>query len=560
MRNTRTIIWLASGIGLIAAIHLALDIHGSGVSRMAGRSSIAESADAASAVSIKRSDSAAVVMSKASGEWRLVSPFRASADLHAVLGLLDALAFTPIVDSMDEAELRKMGRQRNDFGLVPPRVEVETLGPGGVQKIAFGGPTPAGDGIYAAIEGESIVFVVATNVFTAVDKFVDGFRSHALFTMGLDEVGGLDIRRTAGVFARFMRDGDKWWMREPKNVAASTARIRKFVSMLIEARAQKFVWPVGATNETETATASLLAGYGLDPDSATTLTLKGVDGVDRQVSFGNDAGEGNVYVLAHNGGAIVTVAASVRDAVLSGADDFVDTRLFPIDEASVVTVSISDEGLNCVIAREPDGSWRIDAPVSAPADASAVSDLVSRLLTMDISSADASGVNVSLAVGTAPAKVPRKIVFADSGVERFRSKEMLALLPEQIKRIVVTKAGDKSVSVVYDAGRRSWNVETSDSGGIVDMEALEAMLAKLNPLTAQDVVKLSASASDLKKYGLETPSYTIALDRVQEDSVRRNIRIGAKSTSGYYATVGSSDSVFVLPEETVRTLVAPILR
>lgn len=560
MRNTRTIIWLASGIGLIAAIHLALDIHGSGVSRMVGRSSIAESADAASAVSIKRSDSAAVVMSKASGEWRLVSPFRASADLHAVLGLLDALAFTPIVDSMDEAELRKMGRQRNDFGLVPPRVEVETLGPGGVQKIAFGGPTPAGDGIYAAIEGESVVFVVATNVFTAVDKSVDGFRSHALFTMGLDEVGGLDIRRTAGVFARFMRDGDKWWMREPKNVAASTARIRKFVSMLIEARAQKFVWPVGATNETETATASLLAGYGLDPDSATTLTLKGVDGVDRQVSFGNDAGEGNVYVLAHNGGAIVTVAASVRDAVLSGADDFVDTRLFPIDEASVVTVSISDEGLNCVIAKEPDGSWRIDAPVSAPADASAVSDLVSRLLTMDISSADASGVNVSLAVGTAPAKVPRKIVFADSGVERFRSKEMLALLPEQIKRIVVTKAGDKSVSVVYDAGRRSWNVETSDSGGIVDMEALEAMLAKLNPLTAQDVVKLSASASDLKKYGLETPSYTIALDRVQEDSVRRNIRIGAKSTSGYYATVGSSDSVFVLPEETVRTLVAPILR
>ena len=527
---------------------------------MVGRSSIAESADAASAVSIKRSDSAAVVMSKASGEWRLVSPFRASADLHAVLGLLDALAFTPIVDSMDEAELRKMGRQRNDFGLVPPRVEVETLGPGGVQKIAFGGPTPAGDGIYAAIEGESVVFVVATNVFTAVDKSVDGFRSHALFTMGLDEVGGLDIRRAAGVFARFMRDGDKWWMREPKNVAASTARIRKFVSMLIEARAQKFVWPVGATNETETATASLLAGYGLDPDSATTLTLKGVDGVDRQVSFGNDAGEGNVYVLAHNGGAIVTVAASVRDAVLSGADDFVDTRLFPIDEASVVTVSISDEGLNCVIAKEPDGSWRIDAPVSAPADASAVSDLVSRLLTMDISSADASGVNVSLAVGTAPAKVPRKIVFADSGVERFRSKEMLALLPEQIKRIVVTKAGDKSVSVVYDAGRRSWNVETSDSGGIVDMEALEAMLAKLNPLTAQDVVKLSASASDLKKYGLETPSYTIALDRVQEDSVRRNIRIGAKSTSGYYATVGSSDSVFVLPEETVRTLVAPILR
>ena len=559
MTNARTMSWIASVMVLAVVAHLILDIRGTGVSRMNKRASIAPTADVASAVSVRREGAPAIVISKASGEWRLVSPVHAAVDRSVILELLDSLAFTPIIDSMDESELRKIDRRPQDFGLQPPLLEVETLGSKGIEKIFFGNPTPAGDGVYASVGGENIVFVVQTNVFASVDKSVDGFRSRKLFDMDADEIGAFDIRRSAGSFARFIRNAEKWRVKEPNNATASASRVRKFLATVFDARVEAFVWPVGASNETEVASASLLAGYGLDPDSSVTLTLKGMDGVDRQVSFGNEAENGSVYALAHNGGAIVTVDSSLKDTVIACQEGLVDTRLFPVEESSVTSVSIVDGDTQCTLAKEADGGWRIDSPISAPADSVAVADLVGRLLSLNVSDADPSGVRVTLAEDVEPALVPRGIVYAGSGVESFRSRKMADITPLQVRRLVATKEGAKSSAVVYDADRRLWHVESSDDGGVADEESIETLLSALNPLEAIDVVKLRVAASEFGRYGLDTPAYMIAIDMKQDDSVRRNIRIGDKVGDGRYATIGSSDAVFVLSDKTVKTLTAPIV-
>ena len=560
MINVRTMSWIVSVIALAIVAHLILDIRGSGLARISRRGAIAPSADVASALSVKYADKPSLVLSKASGEWRLVSPFRASADRQAVLELLDSLAFAPILDSMDDFELRKLDRRHHDFGLQPPLVEVETLGANGVEKIAFGNSTPMGDGVYAKVEGENVVFVVPTNVFAAVDKSFDGFRSHTLFNIPADEVGAFDVRREAGTFFRFIREGDMWRMSEPSDSAASTLRVKKFIDVMIAANADSFIWPVGASNETETTSASLLAGYGLDPDSAVTLTFKGVDGVDHQVSFGRDADKGHVYALAHNGGAIVTVDSSLKDALFSEIDNLVDTRLFPVEETSVSSINIQEGDSQCILAKGSDGDWRIDAPVSAPADAVMVERLIQRLLALNTTDLDVSGVRVTLGSDIAPAYVSRTIVFGDDGLEKFRSREMLEIAPSQVRRLVVTKADSKPTAVVYDSNRRAWDVESSDVGGVADSDAIEAMLAVLNPLKAMDVVALRATQLELARYGLETPACTVAIDRAQADSVRRNIRIGDGNGTGRYATIGSSDAVFLLSDEIVKKLIAPIVR
>lgn len=560
MSNVRTIGWIASAIAFTVVAHLILDMWGSGVSRMVRRGTIARSADVANAISVKRAGEPAAVMSKSSGVWRLVSPFKASADSESVLGLLDALAFVPIVDSMDDSELRKLDRSRQDFGLVPPRVEVETIGPAGSEKVLFGGFTPAGDGVYAAVDGESVVFVVATNVFAAVDRPADSFRSRALFGIGEGDVGAFDIKGTSGTFSRFVRDGDKWRMSEPKRADASSAKVRKFVSILLNAQANGFVWPVGASNETDMASASLLAGYGLDPDSALTLIFKGTDGADRQVAFGNDADEGFVYAMAHNGAAIVTVDAALKNLVLSGADEFIDTRLFPVEETAVNTISITDGDLQCIIAKGSDGSWRLDAPVSAPADGEAVAKVLAGLLAMNKVDGDDKGVRVSLASDIEPAMVSREVVFGGGGPEKFRSKEIIDIAPSQVRRIVASVKGSASVAVVYDVSRRAWNVESSEPGGVADIDNLDALLSTFNPMRAAKIVKLKASASEMAEYGLDDPFCTIAIDRNQEDSVRKNLRIGAETKGGRYATIGSADSVFLLPEKIVKKLIVPIVR
>ena len=103
-------------------------------------------------------------------------------------------------------------------------------------------------------------------------------------------------------------------------------------------------------------------------------------------------------------------------------------------------------------------------------------------------------------------------------------------------------------------------MESSQSGGVADTENLDAMLSVLNPMRASKVVKLKASATEMAEYGLDDPFCTIAVDRAQEDSVRKNIRIGAETKGGRYATIGSADAVFVIPDNLVKKFVAPIAR
>jgi hypothetical protein len=484
VRNLRSICWLLFGIALVVGAHFALDVR-MGASRIVRRSSLCADADEATELSVKLAGSPAAELSKASGSWRLVEPFHASADSRTVLRLLDLLAFAPVRDSMEDSELERLGRSRSDFGLDTPRATVRARGPKGAAELRFGSETPAGDGVYAEVAGDKAVFVVDTNVFAAACHDAGGLRSRSLFTIGADEIGAFDVRRSEGSFMRFSRDGEKWRMTQPQDAPASAAKVKKFLDTVLEARAADFVWPVGASNETDTASVALLAGYGLDPESAVTVTLKGTDGVDRLLSLGREADNGFVYALAHNGGAVVTVAASFKDFVLDGADGFLDTRLFPYDEASVRALSVCDGAEHYLLARDDDGSWRLDAPVAAPADPDEVASLVGRILSLHSSAADASGVTVSVSTNSRPVRVSREAVLGRHRLEDLRSKDVARLDPARVRRIVSSPKGGRPTSVVYDLDRRAWNVESSPSGGVASAAAIESMLGALSPLRAE---------------------------------------------------------------------------
>lgn len=562
MNNARAIAWLVFAVALAAAGHVLLDMRG-GAPALMRRAALAPHADEARSVTVRRAGGPAVVLESSSGTWRMERPFRSAADQGAVMRLLDALAFSPVQDSMDDAELAKLGRRRRDFGLDAPRVVVEASWQGGASTVSFGVSTPSGDGVYAAVDGAAAVFVAGTNAFAAADLSADGFRSHELFSMPIEEVAAFDIKTRTGPFMRLVRDGDSWRMSEPQSTTVSAQRVKAFLEALLGARAGTFAWPDGSSDGAgeDTVSVARLAGYGLDPESATTVTLKGTDGADRLLSLGKAADKGFVYALVHNGGAVATVEESLADLVSSAPGRLADTRLFPCDEAEVSSVSISDGEDKCLVAKGADGQWILDAPMSAAADQAAAAALVSRLMALRSADLDPSGVLVSVNTNMPAACVSREAVFAGGRVEDLRSREILRIDPSHVRRIVSMPSGGSPTSLVYDADRRAWSVESSpDAGASVDADAVQALLAALNPLSAERVVKLRVGASELGRYGLEIPSHTIAVDRFQEGSVRRNLRIGDASGGGRYATPGSSDAVFVLAPEALRALTAPLVR
>lgn len=560
MRNRRAIFWLLLAIILTVLAHVTLSYKGGVDKALVQRAHLLSgTVGDVQRIALARPESPVETVIARFSDWRLVEPYRSSVDGRVVMMLLDALTVSDIEETISDQELLRLGLTRANFGLDNPRARLAVTASDAVQEISFGSGTPAGDGVYAAIAGEDAVYVVSSNVFAAVDLSPEGFRRRSAFSIGAELVQSVDVKRGSGSFMRFVRDDEGWNLVQPRESSASDARVRQLLSEVMSATAVDFIWPTGSEGEGQTLSSALLAGYGLDPESAITVTVKCADGTDRQIAYGKEAKDGLVYALVQNGGAVVTVDGSPKDLAQSDVAFFTDTRLFPVVVENMTRVSITDRGANYLLAKGEDGSWRLDAPVVAATDAKSVAALLARIGELRPADVAAEGVTISLSTNSAPVTVARDSVLKGLRLEDLRSREILDIDPVGVKRVVVSGVASKPTAVIYDKDRRAWNVESSEKAGKVSPEAVDALLEKIHPLRADWIVKLKVSSSDLRAYGLETPSVTVAIDQVKEDSVRRNLLVGDMAQGGRFATLGATDAVFVISQEVLNRLTAPLV-
>lgn len=560
MSNRRSVVYLLVMLSLAVGANLWLDLAGTEHGEMVRRHSLVGGADTAVAMDIHVRGSHAFRLEK-TDRWRIVVPFRAVADQSAVDRLADALAFDRLLDSYDAADIGKLGRSVADFGLDNPRIKVKVSLPGGDSAVSFGNEVPSGEGVYASVDGASVVYIVPNAVFNAVNRPLDSWRRRTVFRIKPDDVVSIDIRR-ADVSMRISKVGERWEVLEPKKAMASAAAVKRIIDTVVSCEAKRFVWPVGASNETTTASVALLAGYGLDPETCETVVFRTGDGRDYSISFGSAADTDTVYALVHGGNAVATITAEAKASVSLDMGTLIDGRIFPFEKSSVQRISMIDGDDVYLLARGEGGAWRIDSPVSAPADDAAVLSLIDKLLVMRSSELDENGVKVSLFTNAIPVAVAKETMLGTGGFEQLRSKLIFDIDSATVKRLVVSSSGsEKPESVVFDPDRKGWNVDASGRSGVIDVDRLNAVLAALSPLKAKSVVRLKVAPGELARYGLESPPYTVAIDRLIEGSVRRNLLIGnrVEGRSDVYATVGSTDAVFVLDGETVNVLTSGVL-
>jgi len=555
MSNVRVILALLLGIALLVFAHVAVRSSDVG-SRTDRRRTLFEKTEPVVCLRIERRGNAAVVIRREDGAgWRIVEPFSGRADAQTLARLLDVLSLTPVTDTVSDGELLRLGRTRADFSLSEPPVRVSLETSEGTDVISFGVPTPSDDGVYASVEGVGAVFIVPSEVLAAVDRPTDVFRRRAIFSAAPESISSFVLRQDKGSTLSFVRESDGW---KVDGELASKARVDAFLAELLSAEVLDFVWPVGASNETERVSASLLAGYGLEPENAVTVSLKGSDDVDRQLSLGRAAAQGRVYASVQNGSAVVTVKESLKTAALQKKTAFADFRLFPVPEAAVARIRLVDGENQYALAKSAEGIWRIETPVAAPAEPAVVRRVLARILALPTSAVrDAShGFAVSLSADAEPVFVARDLVLEKDRIDDLRSVEMVRIDPKEVKRLVNTpgEKGARAMSVVRGREDGSWALESADDRLTAKPKAVAAVLETLNPLVATRVEKLKVSAADLDGYGLGVPFLTVAVDLDRENAVRRNILVGTKTKDGRYATVGSTDAVFVISEKTLERL------
>ena len=560
MSNRRSILILLSLVLLLAAANAVLR-YGAREMRASGRQLLVESSDVICGIRLERRGAPAVELGKIGANWRLVAPYSGSAEGQVVMKTVDRLTMTPISEVIADSDLLKLGRTRADFRLdEPPLSVVLVYENGDRERIDFGSKTPLADGVYVSIAGLDSVFIVPAAILEALDADAGRFRRRALFTIGASAVTAFGIKRGSEPMTEFSRGESGWHV---KDALASTQKIADFLSKLTAATAESFVWPVGASNETEHASTALLAGYGLDPDAAVTVTLKDVDGADRRVSFGKEAQDGKVYALVHGGAAIATLPASLKAQAEQDAAMFMDLRLFPTDSRSVGAFSLVDREVLYAFVRGKDGGWSIESPIVARADDSAVDAVLSRVLslsTTDSVAADRDGVVVTLSTNATKAVVSRMSVFGSMTPESLRSTEIMRIDPKLVKRIVRTCGAETGpVSVVYDRERKLWTAENGAAATVPNRKGIESVLLSVNPLRALKIEKLKVLAADLDDYGLDKPFLTIAIDQEVDAAVRRNIMVGKRTKGGRFATIGASDAVFVVDDAALELLSADIV-
>ena len=559
MRNAKSIIILLTIIAVAAALDYFV-YFGKGPSSTSKRTTLVDFQSEAASVRIERVGSPAVVLDRGLGGWRLTDPFASGADEQAVMKLVDVLTQTPVVEVISDSELLKLGRTRADFSLEEPVLTVTLTGMDkSVCRFMFGSATPTQDGVYASVEGVDAVFILGKPAFSFVDVRPDDLRQRSLLPLGGAWVTSFEIKREGIPLLEFLRTGAGWNVGSEK---ASSQKITEFIDDLTTASAVSFIWPVGSSNETDHVTSSLLAGYGLDPDSAVTVTLNDINGKSRRLSFGKEADDGNVYALVQNGNAIVTVPSKLRDFARQDPVMFTDSRLFPVEARSVNGFSVSSDGSLYSLVRDKDGKWGLESPVVAPADQEASDALLSLILSL--SPADVvkeNGVAVSVLTNMSKVLIPRERILGKRTFEDLRSREMLKIDAPLVKRIVSTVGGKtpKTASVVYDRERRQWNLDTEADGVAVNVKGVESVLSVINPLAAVRIEKLAVVAADLDDYGLDPPFLTVAIDQDSDETIRRNILIGKKTRGGRFATIGSSDAIFVISDATVSRLSASIV-
>ncbi len=514
-------------------------------------------------LSIERPGSPDTVLDFAGGEWRLTSPFDAAVDQGTVEKIFDCVSFGRILASYSEADLLKYGgHTMSDYGLDSPAVTLRFSGDGAVHTVRLGQVTSDSTGVFTAVDGDSLAYIVDARFAEAADPSPARFRVKELLPVDFDSIDSFDLK-CAGSFKSFRRRSGAWMAvgDGEGESPVSAIRVKSLLASLASTRIEGYAWPVGVKDEPKSVTAPLLAGYGLDPESAVTVTLRGPGLKDTRVSFGKEAGAGRVYALVQNEGAVATVAGSIKDAVAEA--DFTDPRLFPVEYSSVTRVSALDGDVQYLLVRDPGSPWRLDAPVAAAADQSKAESFVKNLLALETPSRSPDGMAVSVSTNLPTVSVAAADALGEVALPDLRSREVMAVDPSAVRRISVSGPdAAKAATVVYDGDLRCWTVESAGpgKGAEVDGAAVKGLMAALNPLMADKVVKLKVAPDDLYAYSLKPPRMTIAIDSSRGQEWRRNILVGGHAQGGRFATLGSSDTVFIIPDAAVKAFSSPLVK
>ncbi|MEZ5402237.1 MAG: DUF4340 domain-containing protein [Bryobacteraceae bacterium] len=367
--------------------------------------------DSVSKVEIAKGGATTVLERGADGKWSLKAPKEFRADQEAVTTLVNtfnSLASDRLVDEKGNPA---------DFGLVNPSMTV-TVGKkeGPPVKLLFGDETPTGGGVFAKLDGDPRIFIIASYNRSSIDKGFADLQDRRLVTFDGDKVTRIEMT-LKGKTVEFGKNAqNEWQIVKPKPMRADGAAVDDLVRRLKEAKMDA---PAGLGDEAAGEAAKTAREFA---SAAAVATARVTDAAGTHTLEVRKAKDATYYAKGTAVDGAHKITADLGDGVSKSLDDFRQKKLFDFGWNDLSKVEVKDNGAVRAFAKDKD-NWKEGAK---ELDSTSVQSLIDKMRDLSAASfPDAGGGSPVFEASAAwsDGKRSEKVIVSQAGDNFFAVRE-----------------------------------------------------------------------------------------------------------------------------------------
>jgi hypothetical protein len=339
------------------------------------------------------------------GKWQITAPKPLGADQEAVSSLLSTVSSLNSERLVDDKTANLA-----QFGLAQPALELDiTSKDSKPQRLLLGDDTPAGNAVFAKLDGDPRVFTIASYNKTSLDKTSNDLRDKRLLTLDFDKLSQIELLASKQTI-QFDRNKQEWQIVKPRPLRADNFQVEEIMRKLREVKMDATSTDADAKKAAAAFASGTLSATAKLTDAASTQEL--------QVRKNKD----DYYAKSSAVAGIYKVSTDVGKDLSKSLDEFRNKKLFDFgfDEPSKVELH---DGAKAYFLTKGGQDWWSDGKKM---DAASVQSLIDNLRELSASKFPDSGFTspaIEITVTSGDAKRVDKVLIAKSGDNYIAKRE-----------------------------------------------------------------------------------------------------------------------------------------
>jgi hypothetical protein len=328
------------------------------------------------------------------GKWQITAPKPLGADQEAVSGLLSTVSSLNAERLVDDK-----AADLTQYGLAQPALELDIITKDAKpQKLFLGDDSPAGNAVFAKLDGDPRVFTIATYNKTSLDKTSNDLRDKRLLTLDFDKLSQIELLNKKQTI-QFDRNKQEWQIVKPKPLRADNFQVEEIVRKLRDAK-------MDATS-TDADAKKTAAAFASGAPVATAKLTDSASTQELQVRKNKD----DYYAKASAVPGVYKITGDVGKDLSKNVDEFRSKKLFDFGFEEPNKVELHD-GAKAYFLTKGGPDWWSDGKKMDPASVQSLIDNIRELSATKFLDSGFTTPAIEITVTSSDAKRVDKVLIA----------------------------------------------------------------------------------------------------------------------------------------------------